>query len=56
MDLKKLKEKLRKYKKEEIIITNHAELQAFVREINIEEVKKNITNPVPMKKILLIDI
>jgi len=40
-----LQEKLKRYRKEDIIITNHAELQAFVREINLEEVKQNIINP-----------
>jgi len=45
MILEQLKEKFRKYKKEDIIITKHAELQAFVREIDIEEVKNNIINP-----------
>jgi len=44
MDLEKLKEKLKKYKKEDIIITSHADLQAFIREIDIEEVKENIVN------------
>jgi len=45
MNLIILKEKLREYKKHDIIITKHAELQAFVREINLEEVKENIVNP-----------
>lgn len=45
MDLKKLKERFREHKKEDIIITKHAELQAFVRDINLEEVKNNIINP-----------
>lgn len=43
--LDELKEKLRKYKKEDIFITPHAELQAYVREIDLEEVKNNIINP-----------
>ena len=34
MELNELKEKLKKYKKSEIIVTNHAELQAFVRILN----------------------
>jgi len=45
MNLKELKKKLKTYKKENIIITEHAELQAFVREIELSEVKNNITNP-----------
>jgi len=45
MDLKKLKARLRKYKKEDIIVTDHANLQAYVREIDINEVKENIVNP-----------
>jgi hypothetical protein len=45
MDLEELKERFKRYKKEDIIITEHAELQAFVREIDLEEVKENITNP-----------
>ena len=40
MDLKELKEKLKGYKKSEIIITDHAELQAFTRYVDLEEVKK----------------
>ena len=35
-----LKSKLKKYKREDIIITNHAEAQAIFRSIAIEEVKK----------------
>ena len=46
MELKDLKEKLSKYKKSNIIITYHAELQAFVRDVDLEEVKENIINPV----------
>ncbi len=45
MELKELKEKLKRYKKEDIIITGHAELQAYVREIDLEEIKNNIINP-----------
>ena len=45
MDLEELKRKLKRYKREEIIISRHANLQAFVRDINIEEVKDNIVNP-----------
>ena len=40
-----LKEKLKKFKKEDIILTNHAYEQAVFRCINIEEIKNNIANP-----------
>lgn len=40
-----LKEKLVRYKREQIIITNHAVEQAIFRGINIEEIKENIINP-----------
>lgn len=39
MNLEELKEKFKSYKKEEIIITEHAELQAFVRNVDLGEVK-----------------
>lgn len=45
MKLDELKEKLRKYKKEDILITEHARIQAYVRQIDISEVKNNIVNP-----------
>ena len=45
MNLEELKKKLRGYKKEGIIITFHAEVQAHVREVDLEEVKNNIINP-----------
>ena len=45
MDLNKLKERLKEYKRENIIVTKHAELQAFSINIELEEVKENITNP-----------
>jgi hypothetical protein len=40
-----LKKKLKKYKKEDIIITNHAQEQAIFRNIELDEVKENIINP-----------
>jgi len=46
MNLEELKKKLKTYKKENIIITKHAELQALVRDIDLEEVKENIINPI----------
>ena len=45
MKLEQLKEKLKTYKKGDIIFTDPANLQAFVREIDLEEVKENIINP-----------
>ena len=48
MNSERLKEKLKTYKKEDIIITAHANIQAYVREINIEEVKENIINPIKL--------
>lgn len=45
MNLEEFKSKLKSYKKEEIIITNHAEIQAELRQIDLEEVKENIVNP-----------
>ncbi len=45
MKIGKLKTKFSKYKKTDIIFTNHAELQALVREVDLEEVKENIVNP-----------
>ena len=45
MELLKLKEKLKSYKKEDIIFTEHSKLQAFIREVDLEEVKENVVNP-----------
>ena len=45
MKLTELKEKLSKYKKSDIVVTNHAELQAFTRNVDLEEVKENVINP-----------
>ena len=45
MKLEELKEKLRTYKKSDIIITDHADIQAFTRDVDLEEVKENIINP-----------
>lgn len=38
-------EKLKKYKKGDIIITYHAKFQAEFRQISVEEVKDNLINP-----------
>ena len=40
-----LKGKLREYRKEDIIITNHAKEQAIFRSVDLEEIKENIINP-----------
>lgn len=40
-----LKEKLKKYNKDMIVITDHAWEQAVFREISLDEVKENIINP-----------
>ena len=45
MDIEKLKEKLKTYSPETIVITDHAKIQAAVRDIDLEEVKSNILNP-----------
>jgi hypothetical protein len=44
MHLEGFKTKLSSYQKEDIKITDHAELQAFVRGIDLEEVKENLLN------------
>ncbi|MGY4884335.1 MAG: hypothetical protein ACP5NZ_02025 [Nanobdellota archaeon] len=41
-----LKEKLEKHKKSDIIITEHAEIRALERDIDLDEVKENIVNPI----------
>ncbi|MCF7798840.1 hypothetical protein K9M74_02970 [Candidatus Woesearchaeota archaeon] len=38
-------QKLKTYKPEDIILTNHAEIQAIRRSIDVAEVKKNILFP-----------
>jgi hypothetical protein len=45
MDVQLLKEKLKPYSKEDIFFSEHAKLQAFVREVSLEEVKENIIHP-----------
>ena len=45
MNLEELKEKLKKYQRKDIIITDHAEMQAIFREVELSEVKNNIINP-----------
>ena len=38
MNLEEFKQKLKNYKKEDIIFTAHAEIQALARNINLDEV------------------
>ena len=45
MNLESFKQRLKDYKREDIIFTKHAEIQALMRQIDLEEVRKNITNP-----------
>jgi hypothetical protein len=45
MNLIEFKNRLKGYKKEEIILTKHAEIQALFRDVALEEVKNNILNP-----------
>jgi len=45
MNLEEFKDKLRKYKNSDILITDHADMQAFSRRIDINEVKNNILHP-----------
>jgi len=45
MNIEELKKRFGEYKKKDIIITDHAEMQAIFREIELDEVKKNIVNP-----------
>jgi len=45
MEINELKSKLKNYRKEDIIITHHADLQAFVRGVELDEVKENILHP-----------
>lgn len=45
MKLEKLKKKLSKYDRKDIIVTDHAKLRASFRKIDLEEVKSNILDP-----------
>ncbi|MEM4331038.1 MAG: hypothetical protein QW273_03465, partial [Candidatus Pacearchaeota archaeon] len=36
---------LKNYKEEDIILTKHAEFQAFVRNVSLKDIKENILNP-----------
>jgi len=42
---KEVIQKLKEYKENEIIITTHAQTQAFSRGISLKEIKENIINP-----------
>ena len=48
MNLEEFKNRLRKYQKKDIVVTEHADLQAFLRRINLEEVKANLLDPVKL--------
>ena len=48
MELTELKEKLKSYNKKDIIFTKHSKLQAFTRDIDLEEIKENVVNPVKL--------
>jgi hypothetical protein len=43
--LQQLKNRLKRYSRRDIIVSHHAEIQAIVRDVDIEEVKENIVNP-----------
>jgi len=45
MNVEEFKKKLKEYKKEEIVLTKHAEIRALQRNIDIEEVVSNILSP-----------
>jgi hypothetical protein len=45
MNLEDFKNRLRKYKKKDIIVTDHAIMRADFRDTSLEEVKENICNP-----------
>lgn len=47
-EINNLKEKLKCYSKERIIITHHAKVQAIIRDMDLEEIKENIINPVKL--------
>lgn len=48
MDINTFKEKLKSYDKKHIFLTNHAKIRALMRNIDLEEVKNNIINPVKL--------
>lgn len=45
MNIEDFKKRLRNYKRKEIIFLPHAEIQALMRNIDLEEIKNNILNP-----------
>ena len=45
MDLEKFKERLKTHSEKDIIFTEHARIQAIVRDIALQEIKGNILNP-----------
>jgi hypothetical protein len=42
MNLSEFKNRLKSYSEQDIIITKHAELQAFSRNVEIKEIRNNI--------------
>ena len=45
MEISEFKDKLKSYSEKDIMITSHAEIQAYVRGVDLQEVRNNITNP-----------
>lgn len=45
MNIEEFKNRLKSYSNKDIIITEHADMQAFSRRIDLNEVKNNIINP-----------
>ena len=43
--LKLLKARLKKFHPDDIVFSNHSRIQASVRQIDLSEVKQNLTNP-----------
>ena len=52
MEIEKFKEKLSRYKEQDIVFTSHAEIRALHRDINLDEVKQNILNPEKLIKVI----
>ena len=47
-DINNFKKRLKNYRKKDIVITYHAKIRALVRNIDLEEVKNNIVNPIKL--------
>ena len=52
MDVEKFKVKLAEYNEKDIIFTSHAEIRALFRDMDLEEIKKNILNPERLAKVV----